>query len=118
MLWPKINLYKEFDNEKKYLRLENSPSPTPRPPITFLMVRPKRRLSVKIWQKPEVSGTQGTLLPQSGYRKLETRKPLDNDVINTQDGGRSILCCDIESSRNSVFSCIVSEGKVFSTLYF
>ena len=46
MLWPKINSYKEFDNEKKFLRLENSPPPTP--PITFVMVRPKRRLSVKI----------------------------------------------------------------------
>ena len=37
MLWPKKNSYKEFDNEKKFLRLENSPPP---PPITFLMVRP------------------------------------------------------------------------------
>ena len=27
MLWPKINSYKEFDNEKKFLRLENSPPP-------------------------------------------------------------------------------------------
>ena len=27
MLWPKKNSYKEFDNEKKFLRLENSPSP-------------------------------------------------------------------------------------------
>ena len=33
MLWPKKNSYKEFDNEKKFLRLENSPPP---PPITFL----------------------------------------------------------------------------------
>ena len=24
MLWPKTNSYKEFDNEKKFLRLENS----------------------------------------------------------------------------------------------
>ena len=31
MLWPKKNSYKEFDNEKKFLRLENSP-PTPSPP--------------------------------------------------------------------------------------
>ena len=31
------NSYKEFDNEKKFLLLENSPLP---PPITFLMVRP------------------------------------------------------------------------------
>ena len=37
MLWSKKNSYKEFDNEKKFLRLENSP-----PPITFLMVRPLR----------------------------------------------------------------------------
>ena len=36
MLWLKKNSYKEFDNEKKFLRLENSPPP----PITFLMVRP------------------------------------------------------------------------------
>ena len=38
MLWPKKNSYKEFDNEKKFLRLENSPLP----PITFLMVGPLR----------------------------------------------------------------------------
>ena len=36
MLWPKKNSYNEFDNEKKFLRLENPPFP----PITFLMVRP------------------------------------------------------------------------------
>ena len=35
MLWPKRNSYEEFDNEKKFLRLENSP-----PPPTFLMVCP------------------------------------------------------------------------------
>ena len=35
MLWPKINSYNDFDDEKKFLLLENSP-----PPITFLMVRP------------------------------------------------------------------------------
>ena len=27
MLWPKKNSYKEYDNEKKFLRLENSPPP-------------------------------------------------------------------------------------------
>ena len=27
MLWPKNNSYKEFANEKKFLRLENSPPP-------------------------------------------------------------------------------------------
>ena len=41
MLWPKKDSYKEFDNEKKFLRVENSPHPPPPPPlITFLMVRP------------------------------------------------------------------------------
>ena len=27
MLWPKKKTYKEFDNKKKFLRLENSPLP-------------------------------------------------------------------------------------------
>ena len=36
---PPKNSYKEFDNEKKFLRIENSPPP----PITFLMVRPLER---------------------------------------------------------------------------
>ena len=27
MLWPKKNSYEEFDNEKKFLRVENSPLP-------------------------------------------------------------------------------------------
>ena len=33
MLWPKKSSYKEFDNEKKFMRLENSP-PSP-PPHNF-----------------------------------------------------------------------------------
>ena len=36
MQGPEKNSYNEFDNEKKFLQLENSPPP----PITFLMVRP------------------------------------------------------------------------------
>ena len=35
MLRPKKSSYKEFDNEKKFLRLEISPQPPPPPPITF-----------------------------------------------------------------------------------
>ena len=35
MPWPKINSYKEFDNEKI-----SCGSKIPLPPITFLMVRP------------------------------------------------------------------------------
>ena len=27
MLWPKKHSYKEYDNEKKFLPLENSPTP-------------------------------------------------------------------------------------------
>ena len=38
MLRPKKNSYKEFDNEKKFLLLKNSPPPPT--PITFVMVRP------------------------------------------------------------------------------
>ena len=33
LLWPEKNSYKEFDNEKKFLRLKNS-SPAP-PPHNF-----------------------------------------------------------------------------------
>ena len=29
MLWPKKNAYKEFDDEKKFLGVENSPPPPP-----------------------------------------------------------------------------------------
>ena len=36
MRWPKKNSYKEFDDKKKFLRLENSHPPS----ITFLMFRP------------------------------------------------------------------------------
>ena len=32
MPWPPKHSYKEFDNEKKFPRLENSPSPPPPPP--------------------------------------------------------------------------------------
>ena len=48
MLWPKKNSYMEFDNEKIFLRLENSPPP---PPITFLLVRP---LSDWVREKREI----------------------------------------------------------------
>ena len=33
ILWPKKNSFKEFDSEKKFLRLENSPSPPTPPPL-------------------------------------------------------------------------------------
>ena len=43
MLWPKKTSYKEFDNEKKFMRLENSPPP----PINFLMVRPSGPVNLR-----------------------------------------------------------------------
>ena len=48
MLWPKKISDKEFDNEKRFLRLENS-APVPSPlHITFLMVRPfTKRICLK-----------------------------------------------------------------------
>ena len=46
MLWPNKNSYKEFDIEKKFRRLENSPPP----PITFLMVRPLIEYNKKPWK--------------------------------------------------------------------
>ena len=39
------NSYKEFDNEKKFLRLENSPPPAL---ITSQMVRPLSAIEVKV----------------------------------------------------------------------
>ena len=44
MQGPEKNSYQEFDNEKKFLRLENSPPP----PITFLMVRPLCAIEAKV----------------------------------------------------------------------
>ena len=47
----KTNSCKEFDNEKKFLRLENSP-----PPITFLIVR---LLSYLFWGGGRGTGDRG-----------------------------------------------------------
>ena len=62
MLWPKKNSYKEFANEKKFLRLENSPPP---PPITFLMVRPLGVLFSIVSTRHEILGC--------GYEKAEIK---------------------------------------------
>ena len=35
MLWPKKNSYKEFEDEQKFLRLDNSPPQPPPPPNNF-----------------------------------------------------------------------------------
>ena len=50
MLWPKKNSYKEFDNEKEFLRLENSQHP----PGKFLLVESEMRENF-----PVESGIQG-----------------------------------------------------------
>ena len=63
MLRPKKNSCKEFDNEKKFLRLKNSPPPPP--PITFLMVRP-------LWKSARARCA--SFLPHSGV----TWKTLSN----------------------------------------
>ena len=52
MLWPKKNSYKEFDNEKEFLRLENSQHPPP--PGKFLLVESEMRENF-----PVESGIQG-----------------------------------------------------------
>ena len=63
MLWPKKNSYKEFDNEKKFLRLENST-----PPKTFLMVRPLSG-----------PGSQGPNCSKSGYSYRSIKGFLSTD---------------------------------------
>ena len=57
MLWAKKNSYKEFDNEKKFLLLENFPPP----PITFLMVQ-----SLIAWAGAEDFGLKSSPLPPPG----------------------------------------------------
>ena len=71
MQGPEKNSYKEFDNEKKFLQLENSPPP----PITFLMVRPVCdglsrfiHLTATMWRRP--AGTNfafGSYIPANSH---------------------------------------------------
>ena len=63
MLWPKINSYKEFDNEKKFLRLENSP------PITFLMVRPLATLGKNQFSQSQLSHFLFMDLPYKAFQR-------------------------------------------------
>ena len=69
MLWPKKNSYKEFDNEKKFQRLENSPT-HPSPPITFLMVRPLGGGMVEIMVSLWLQACPSSLLPRAWSRAL------------------------------------------------
>ena len=68
MAWK--NSYKEFDNEKNFLRLENFPLP---PPITFLMVR-------------TLEGSLSLALPAAENKKflagaLRSRKKIELDFV-------------------------------------
>ena len=77
MLWPKKNSYKEFDDEKKFLQLENSPPP---PPITFLMVRPLMSPLILSKLVPDRSLSRTTTLNDMGSGTAQDKR-------NTQLGG-------------------------------
>ena len=66
MLWPKKNSYKEFDNERKFLRVENSP-----PPITFLMVGPlaAREENISAWNYTSSKNPLCPLMGAGGRRR-------------------------------------------------
>ena len=80
MLWPKINSYKEFDNEKKNSYGSKIPLPTP---ITFLMVRPLTILET--WDETWASlylrraDKQTHLLTSNDNRLWSDSNPLQND---------------------------------------
>ena len=65
MLWPKINSYEEFDNEKKNSCGSKVPSP-PLPPITFLIVRP---LVADVWPTLQVKPGEKKTTKSSVKRK-------------------------------------------------
>ena len=71
LLWPKKNSYKEFDNEKKFLRLENSP-----PPLTFLMVRPLHFLYIQ-----HLVNMDSFYAPLSGGVSLYKQQKTDNEWL-------------------------------------
>ena len=62
MLWPKKNSYKEFDNEKEFLRLENSQHP---PPENFCLWNPKCG-KIFLWNQESRALESGTWLKESG----------------------------------------------------
>ena len=75
MLRPKKNSYKEFDDEKKFLRLENSPPP----PITFLMVRP-------LTQYGQLSPRQTPLGPALSVRLREVSVLIESQIKGVKKG--------------------------------
>ena len=80
MQGPEKNSYKEFDNEKKFLRLENSPPP----PITFLMVRPLSSLPADVLWGSFVTHSFVTNEPQrtSAGRLAFIRPPNEGVGLN------------------------------------
>ena len=62
MLWPKKNSYKEFDNEKQFLRLENSPPPhkfSNGPSLRSYNFQPYQVLSLKECKEKSFVCTEG-----------------------------------------------------------
>ena len=66
MLWPKKNSYKEFDNEKESLRLENSPTP---PNVSYIRISHKRPSKM-----PRVSGGLQEVLACGGRTAIARAK--------------------------------------------
>ena len=96
MLRPNINPYKEFGNEKKFLRLENSLSPPP--PITFLMVLPQLPFLPKIKSSNIFRILPGWLLKQGNQQFQITN---DNKTNEKYQFCKVILPDrDYESKRN------------------
>ena len=97
MLRQNINPYKEFGNEKKFLRLENSLSPPP--PITFLMVLPQLPFLPKIKSSNIFRILPGWLLKQGNQQFQITN---DNKTNEKYQFCKVILPDrDYESKRNS-----------------
>ena len=78
MLWPKKDSYKVFDNEKKFLRLENSPPPHNFPNGRSLSGRSffphasRALLSIAITLLPIIKNISGA--PNVNFRKISVRK--------------------------------------------
>ena len=86
MLWPKKFSYKEFDNEKYFPLLENSPPPAPS--ITFLMVRPVSYSRISHKRPPKCKG----LVVAYGRSSLTRIGPQGrNFQVNLGWGGMFIL---------------------------
>ena len=93
MLRPKKNSYKEFHNEKKFLRLKNSPPPSSPPPPPHAPHNVSNGLSLSLKKKNLYKGNKNTA--EVGERMLmrlkkthywfveaESKRELYNDNYN------------------------------------